>query len=189
MIPRKSLMNKKKKKSSKEIAKENIYFDEELEPVEVQMIPPDQLELNDAELDEEITKTLTCLDPNQPSKITHFNFKSGVFESKPNNYYIAMHTNKEGIIWNKKEREALEELEKEKEKEKEEKDVEDSKTEENENKQDEKDTQDEKSKESDEKEKEKEKEEKEREEDEKKKEILVKNQFNFSDRATQTFKE
>eukprot|EP00483_Globobulimina_turgida_P001786 UN01788 len=72
------------------------------------MIPEDQLDLNGAELDEEFTKTLTCLDPNQASKITHFNFKRGEFGSRANNQHIAMHINQEGVIWSKTQREKLE---------------------------------------------------------------------------------
>ena len=115
-MSRKSMVNKKKKKPQKETVRESVYFDEELEPVEVQMIPEDQLDLNDAELDENYTKTLTSLDPNKPSKITHFNFKNGSFESKPNNQHIAFHINQEGIIWSKKEKEELEKIQREKEK-------------------------------------------------------------------------
>ena len=104
-----SLLSKKRKKNSssnkekvKETPRESVYFDEELEPVEVEMVPEDQLELTQAELDEEFTKTLTSLDPNKPSKITNFNFKSGQFESKPNDQHIAIHFKHDGIIWSKK---------------------------------------------------------------------------------------
>merc|ERR1712129_48917 len=38
----------KKKKSSKDVTRESVYFDEDMDPVEVKMIPDDQLTLNDA---------------------------------------------------------------------------------------------------------------------------------------------
>merc|ERR1712087_518969 len=84
---------------------------------EVQMVPEDQLTLDGAELDEEFTKTLTSLDPNNPSKRTHFNFKSGAFESKPNTQHIAFHLNADGIIWHKKEKQELEKIKQEKQRE------------------------------------------------------------------------
>merc|ERR1712013_607336 len=94
---------------------ENVYFDEDLEPVEVKMVPDDQLELNEAELKEEFTKTLTSLDPNNPERRTHFNFKHGAFESKPNDKHIAFHIRHEGVIWSTKEKEELEKAAREKE--------------------------------------------------------------------------
>ena len=119
---RKSVLSKKKKKNTAsssnirdEPQRDNVFFDEELEPVEVEMIPDDQLELTQAELDEEFTKTLSSLDPNKPSKITNFNFKSGQFISKKNNNHIAIHFKHDGIIWSKKEKQEIEKLQKEKE--------------------------------------------------------------------------
>merc|ERR1712087_153676 len=110
-------LGRKKKKTPKLSVRENAYFDDDMEPVEVQMIPEDQLTLDGAELDEEFTKTLTSLDPNNPPKRTHFNFKAGAFESKPNSAHIAFHLNQDGIIWHKQEQEALEKLKKEKQRE------------------------------------------------------------------------
>eukprot|EP00486_Rosalina_sp_Unknown_P006901 CAMPEP_0201574340 /NCGR_PEP_ID=MMETSP0190_2-20130828/18775_1 /ASSEMBLY_ACC=CAM_ASM_000263 /TAXON_ID=37353 /ORGANISM="Rosalina sp." /LENGTH=354 /DNA_ID=CAMNT_0048002459 /DNA_START=79 /DNA_END=1140 /DNA_ORIENTATION=- len=215
-----SLLSKKKKKNSssnkdkvKETPRESVYFDEELEPVEVQMVPDDQLELTQAELDEEFTKTLTSLDPNKASKITNFNFKSGEFESKPNDKHIAIHLQHDGIIWSIKEKEELERLQQEKEKEQQEENEkketnendeenqnEDEKAEtekvQNENENSPETNEDEKDKEAEEQQDEDQKDGSEAEEDSeesdnkpKKKELLVKNQFNFSDRASQTFNE
>ena len=90
-----------------------MFFDEDLDPVEVQMVPTDQLTLNDPELDEEFTKTLTSRDPNKAAKVTHFNFRNGAFESKPNAKHMAFHVDKEGVIWSAKEKELRDRLQRE----------------------------------------------------------------------------
>lgn len=178
MLQRKSLLGRKKKKTPKETTRDNLYFDD-MEPVEVQMIPDDQLNLDDAELDEEFTKTLTSLDPNNPSKRTHFNFKDGAFESKPNTQHIAFHLNQDGIIWHKKEKEELEKVKQEKQREHEAKNQED---EDNKDANVEQDAENKKHVKAVNRARM-------RDSEDSKEEILVKNQFNFSDRASQTFNE
>merc|ERR1719189_641059 len=113
MTARKSMMGRKRKKSSKDTTARDVFFDEDLDPVEVQMVPSDQLTLNEPELDEEFTKTLTSRDPNKAAKITHFNFRNGAFESKPNDKHMAFHVDKEGVIWSAKEKELRERLKRE----------------------------------------------------------------------------
>merc|ERR1719300_681184 len=116
MIARKSMMSKKRKKSGGKDSQSqsaNVFFDEDLDPVEVDMVPDDQLTLNDAELEEEFTKTLTSLDPNKAAKITHFNFKNGAFESRTNDKHMAFHVATEGVIWSTKERAEREKLRRE----------------------------------------------------------------------------
>jgi len=192
---------KKKKRPQKESSRENVYFDEDLDPVEVKMVPDDQLELNEAMLKEEFTITMTSLDPNNPERRTHFNFKQGAFESKPNDKHIAFHIRHEGVIWSKKEKEELEKAAREKE-EKENpppevstEPVEDEDAE-AENKDGDGDDEDKEKTDEAEKEETKEEDDDAKEEDaeeskpsQKKKEVLVKNQFNFSERASQTFNE
>ena len=203
---------KRKKASAKDLTavngRENVFFDEDLDPVEVQMVPTDQLTLGDAELEEEFTKTLTSLDPNKPSKITHFNFKNGAFESRPNDKHMAFHVATEGVIWSTKERAERERLRRERadKERKENEDAEDHKDGDNasdgatDGVEDQKQSEDADQKQDDdagadgddtkneEKEDDDEKAEDELEEDPASK-SLVKNQFNFSDRASQTFNE
>merc|ERR1712154_565070 len=130
--------------------------------------------------DEEFTKTLASLDPNKPPKRTHFNLKDGAFESKPNNQHIAFHFSQHGTVWHKKEKEELEKLKREKQREHqaEHQDVEDNK-----------DDEDGKETEVEKKETDVPSTNKDDKKEEEKEEILVKNQFNFSDRASQTFNE
>lgn len=195
---RKSMIGKKKKRAQKESSRENVYFDEDLEPVEVKMVPEDQLVLNEAELKEEFTKTLTSLDPNNPERRTHFNFKQGAFESQPNDKHIAFHIAHEGVIWSKKEKEELEKAEREKE-EKEnpppeaEADAEDEDADPDAEKKD--GDEDNKDEDAEQKSKAATPDDDAKDGDQpesktkKKKEVLVKNQFNFSERASQTFNE
>ena len=114
MSNRKSIAGRKRKKLKDAVSSsKDVFFDEELDPVEVQMVPTDQLTLNDPELDEEFTKTLTSLDPNKAAKITHFNFRNGAFESRPNDKHMAFHVATEGVIWSAKERAERERLRRE----------------------------------------------------------------------------
>merc|ERR1712048_481600 len=107
------------------------------------------------------------------------------FESKPNTQHIAFHFTQHGTIWHKREKEELEKLKQEKQREQ---------------KTDNQDDEDNKDDDGDDKETEEDNAEKDAtsptkqpsisdQKEEEKAEILVKNQFNFSDRASQTFNE
>merc|ERR1712154_125105 len=97
---------------------------------------------------------------------------------------IQFHINYEGIIWNKKEKDELEKLQKEEEDEKKAEDEEQEENKENEENTEETENIQNKSNDDDSKQN-KEKAERKRN----KKEVLIKNQFNFSERASQTFNE
>jgi len=199
------MIGKKKKRPQKESSRENVYFDEDLEPVEVKMVPDDQLELNEAELKEEFTKTLTSLDPNNPERRTHFNFKDGAFESKANDKHMAFHVSHEGVIWSTKEKEELEKAAREKEEkenpppeteeaqdenaETDSKDCDGDGDENNEEKVDEEKKEKDDAEEQDDDAKDADGDESDNKSSQKKNEVLVKNQFNFSERASQTFNE
>merc|ERR1712204_121261 len=133
----------------------------------------------------EFTKTLASLDPNNPSERTHFNFKDGAFESEPNTKHMAFHFKQHGTLWHKQEREAVEKL-------KQEKQQREHATTENEDDEDQKDKADDDTNNNNETEDDKQETDIVQQPDskeEEKEEILVKNQFNFSDRASQTFNE
>jgi len=204
MAARKSMMGKKRKKgssSTKEPASEAVFFDEELDPVEVDMVPAEQLTLTGPELEEEFTKTLTSLDPNKAAKITHFNFKNGAFESRPNDKHMAFHVAEEGVIWSVAEkmerdriRRELEKANKEDEKESVEPDADADGADGDAEAQDgaepaDGDEDDKKEEDADGGDGDGDGDDDEEEDEETAPKILVKNQFNFSDRASQTFNE
>jgi len=171
----------------------HAFFEEELEPVEVAMVPDDQLTLTAAELDEEFTKTLTSLNPNQPLKTTHFNFKSGHFESVSNDQHVAEHLRQDGIIWSLKEKDMMqkrkdeEQQQQQQTEQKDQEEVEEKQAEEEEEQEEQPNTETVEA--ADAPPDGTEQKEEENVSSASKKEILVKNQFNFSDRASQTFNE
>eukprot|EP00937_MAST-01D_sp_MAST-1D-sp2_P007614 g7614.t1 len=58
-------------------------FDMYQEPVKVLVKPPEQLELTEEELGEEHTRVLTANDPNEPSNMTKYNYKDRVYKVDP----------------------------------------------------------------------------------------------------------
>lgn len=87
---------------------------EELEAVEVHMIPMNQLSLTDAELDSEFTKALSSINPNLPPKYTQFNNRRGEFVSFANDNHLAVHIKVEGVLWHENEAEQAADEEKQK---------------------------------------------------------------------------
>jgi len=181
----------------------------DLQPVEKHIKPDTQIELTEEEKNEVFTKTITAADPNVATSITRYDYVEGEFKVESALDHLAVHfimtgdlidkdsdearmqseyerMKKEGKIPKKKKAEAgtsTEEKEEEKKKEdaEKEKEGEGDEGDEGEEKK-EGDEGDEGEEKAEEKKPEPEEEEEEEEDD-----MYLKNQFNFSERATQTF--
>jgi len=179
----------------------------DLQPVEKHIKPDTQIELTEEEKNEVFTKTITAADPNVATSITRYDYVEGEFKVESALDHLAVHfimtgdlidkdsdearmqseyerMKKEGKIPKKKKAEAgtsTEEKEEEKKKEDAEK--------EKEGEGDEGDEGEEKKEgdEGDEGEEKAEEKKPEPEEEEEEEDMYLKNQFNFSERATQTF--
>ena len=53
------------------------------EPVKRIVRPPNQLDLTDEQLNEEITRVITANDPNIPNNVTKYNYKDRSFKQDP----------------------------------------------------------------------------------------------------------
>ena len=67
-------------------------------PEKVFVVPEDQLKLNEQELDEEITKVLTANNPNAPKNITRFSYKEKAFKLDAAVEQMAMHFALDGYL-------------------------------------------------------------------------------------------
>ncbi|ETO35670.1 hypothetical protein RFI_01392 [Reticulomyxa filosa] len=67
-------------------------------PIEIKICPDEQLKLTETELNKEFNLTLTSINPDQPPKITTFNFHKGEFVSYTNTDHLAIHFNLDGVL-------------------------------------------------------------------------------------------
>ena len=67
------------------------------------VVPPQQLRLSESELNEEITKMLSAVDPNAPSNLVRFHFKEKAYKFEPMVDQLATHLSIEGWIEQKEE--------------------------------------------------------------------------------------
>ncbi|KAJ3037519.1 cytoplasmic dynein with WD40 domain [Rhizophlyctis rosea] len=67
-------------------------------PPKVLLKPPGQLQLTEAELDEELTRILNANNPHAPQNIARYNYKEQVFKASPNMDHLIVHYEFDGYL-------------------------------------------------------------------------------------------
>ncbi|XP_057303702.1 dynein intermediate chain 2, ciliary-like [Hydractinia symbiolongicarpus] len=100
----------KKKKEDDDTTQPGIdELDDWMQPKQL-VKPEDQLQLTEEELKEEFTRILTANNPHAPSNIVRFNFKEGQFKQIPTVDQLAIHFSLEGNLLHKESDEARRQL-------------------------------------------------------------------------------
>lgn len=71
-----------------------------LQPKKIVMVPPEQLQLTNDQLNEDITKLLYANDPNAPSNLSRFSFKDRCYKIEPMVDQLAIHYSTDGWLRN-----------------------------------------------------------------------------------------
>ncbi|KAJ3386462.1 cytoplasmic dynein with WD40 domain [Entophlyctis sp. JEL0112] len=67
-------------------------------PPKVLLKPPGQLQLSEAELEEELTRILNANNPHAPQNISRYNHKEGIFKTSPNVDHVVVHFEFDGYL-------------------------------------------------------------------------------------------
>jgi len=111
----------KKPAKEKEVAATIVSPEEDdfyREPIKRIVRPDDQLNLTEEQLDEEFTRVLTANDPNVPNNITKYNYKDKAYKQDPEGPmdHLAFHYNIDGSCLHKESEDAIQQEQKEEEK-------------------------------------------------------------------------
>ena len=88
------------KKKSNKTSGGDVHMDEDMyfEPIKRTIVPENQLNLTDTELNEEMTRVLTANNPNVPANIIKYNFKDKCYKVDPpgSDEHLAIHFSMDG---------------------------------------------------------------------------------------------
>lgn len=121
MAPKKKATTAPKKAAKKEETAPIVQQEEDdfyREPIKRIVRPDDQLNLTEEQLDEEFTRVLTANDPNVPNNITKYNYKDKAYKQDPEGPmdHLAFHYHVDGSCLHKESEDAILQQQKEDEK-------------------------------------------------------------------------
>jgi dynein intermediate chain 1 len=121
MAPKKKATTAPKKAAKKEETAPIVQQEEDdfyREPIKRIVRPDDQLNLTEEQLDEEFTRVLTANDPNVPNNITKYNYKYKAYKQDPEGPmdHLAFHYHVDGSCLHKESEDAILQQQKEDEK-------------------------------------------------------------------------
>lgn len=73
----------------------------DLEPIEVKKAPAEQLDLNETQLKEQFTRNLIAVDPQRPPRTVRFDYATGEFHSEPTPMHLVTHFSMMGSLIHK----------------------------------------------------------------------------------------
>lgn len=88
------MSKQKRKRQRKNVPKPQANEDMDLfdlEPIEVKKVPTNQLTLTEAQLKEQFTKTLLAVDPKKPERSVRFDYTEGEFQSEVTMRHLSSH--------------------------------------------------------------------------------------------------